>query len=229
MPFRMSFLFILFPAFGSYVYSFVFLRNQYTHIRTQIQHTVVLTYTRYVIPEDGDEMAHPNIFEVNANANNISLKSLKAAFPMRGNYHFRFLTSVNVSNGNSNSNGKGVSVWMDCSDDNAVVPLQNGGVFAKVSRISSGALSSSASSATTAATPVAARGAIQQETTERRNSEKLINFDSDQKPAPINTSTPSIVENDLLGLSSTTSSSAASSSSSSSSSQPTPVSVFSTG
>ena len=77
-------------------------------------------------------MAHPNIFEVNANANNISLKSLKAAFPMRGNYHFRFLTSVNVSNGNSNSNGKGVSVWMDCSDDNAVVP-QNGGVFAKVS------------------------------------------------------------------------------------------------
>ena len=166
--------------------------------------------SRYVIPEDGDEMAHPNIFELNNGANHVSLKSLKAAFPMKGTYHFRFLTSVNIGN------GKDISVWMDCSDDNATVPMQNGCIFAKLSRISSGISSSSSTAA------VAATISVPEEH-KRRNSDKLINFDADQKPTPITTTTAPLVENDLLGLSSS------SSPSSSSSTQQTPVSVFSTG
>ena len=168
-----------------------------------------------MVPEDGDEMAHPNIFEMNGGASNsVSLKSFRGAFPMKGDYHFRFLTSINIES------GKGITVWMDCSDEDAPVPLQNGGIFAKVSRIRANIPSSSAAPSVTFSNN-AAQGS------ERRNSEKLINFDSDQKPAQINTSVSSgAPENDLLGLSSTNS---PSSSSSSSSTQPTPVSVFSTG
>ena len=82
-----------------------------------------------MIPEDGDEIAHPNIFEVNTKQG-LTLGQLKKAFPVPGSYHFRFLTSVSAGS------SKPTSVWMDTTDENAPVPLNSSGqIFAKASRL----------------------------------------------------------------------------------------------
>ena len=78
-------------------------------------------------------MSHPNIFEINAQQQGITLSQLKKAFPMPGSYHFRFLTTIPNGNGNKN-----ISVWMDTTDENSNVPVNSTGqIFAKLSRVSS--------------------------------------------------------------------------------------------
>ena len=76
-------------------------------------------------------MSHPNIFEINAQQQGITLNQLKKAFPMPGSYHFRFLTTIPSGN-------KNISVWMDTTDENSTVPVNSTGqIFAKLSRVSS--------------------------------------------------------------------------------------------
>ena len=48
----------------------------------------------YVIPTDGDEFAHPNVFTIRydkrRNGGRITLEQIRKAFPIKGVYHFRF-------------------------------------------------------------------------------------------------------------------------------------------
>ena len=61
----------------------------------------------YHLPSDRDDSEHPNAFTVPKE--NITLGELKKAFPLPGTYHFRFKTDAGF--------------WLDCTDENACVPL----------------------------------------------------------------------------------------------------------
>lgn len=80
---------------------------------------------RYIVPEDGDDFSHPNVFEFFPK-NNPMLTEFKKAFPFPGNYHFRFLTVIDSVNSH---------VWLDVVNDNIELPLLNGGLFVKASRL----------------------------------------------------------------------------------------------
>ena len=107
----------------------------------------------YVVPEDGDtDEAHPNWVEVRGAGQQLKLGELRAAFPLPGTYHFRFKRAF-----------RGSAVWLDVLDDDAPVPVFEGAIIAKVSRLSarSGAVPASAASrgaaaATATATATAA-------------------------------------------------------------------------
>lgn len=50
---------------------------------------------RYHIPGDGDDPTHPNVFPMpGSSPHNLMLKSIQAAFPLPGDYLFRFKTRV---------------------------------------------------------------------------------------------------------------------------------------
>ena len=106
---------------------------------------------KYIIADDGDEISHPNIYTINSSSSSITLDIIKKVciytnnyfeiyyynyyyyyywktFPLPGEYYFRFLTLL----GND-------KVWLDFNDNNgSSVPLFDGGIFAKVSRLSIG-------------------------------------------------------------------------------------------
>ena len=48
---------------------------------------------RYVIYEDGDVLEHPNIFSVAPAGTALTLRDVRAAFPVPGRYHFRAMKS----------------------------------------------------------------------------------------------------------------------------------------
>lgn len=89
---------------------------------------------KYIIPEDGDDIEHPNVFTLpsSVSSNNITLNDIKKSFPLstRGEYHFRFLKALNPEN----------KVWLDITNDTDVLPIVNGAMFAKVSRITNGSI-----------------------------------------------------------------------------------------
>ena len=90
---------------------------------------VIMVFVKYFVPEDGDDHKHPNVFKVHgcASISALTLGLLKKSFPVEGNYHFRFLTSVPGAN---------AKVWLDVMDDTAALPQAEGNeIFAKVSRI----------------------------------------------------------------------------------------------
>lgn len=94
-----------------------------------------LAKNSYFIPEDGDSEDHPNIFLTSKSVQSgfsPRLKDIKHSFPMPGNYHFRFKTSLIPGTDREKS---AVAVWMDCVDDNQHVGVWRGTVFAKVTRI----------------------------------------------------------------------------------------------
>jgi hypothetical protein len=121
------------------------------------------------------------------------------AFPIPGVYHFRFLKNIGTH-----------IVWFDIADDAAVLPIFQGGIFSKVSRIA--APSSSASSSTSTKSGFSPSKPQQQQQQQqpsgvprapsndsngvppskapkpvigdRRNSEKLLKFD-DEVSSPI--------------------------------------------
>lgn len=78
---------------------------------------------KYIICEDGDDQVHPNVFNLSGHSNP-TLGMIKKAFPVPGEYHFRFLSTL----GNS-------KVWIDILDNNASLPSIDGGIFMKVSRL----------------------------------------------------------------------------------------------
>lgn len=84
------------------------------------------TYVCYHLPSDRDEADHPNAFTINKQADDITLKDIKDAFPIPGQYHFRF--KVKIENG---------SYWLDCTDDKVYVPVFSPRrIVAKVLRLS---------------------------------------------------------------------------------------------
>lgn len=80
------------------------------------------TCIKYFIPEDGDDQNHPNICFVSSNQPNLG--DLKKSFPVPGDYHFRFLRGIGD-----------MKVWLDYNDDSLTLPITDGSIFAKVSRM----------------------------------------------------------------------------------------------
>ncbi len=113
------------------------------------------------------------------------------AFPVPGSYHFRFLKNI----------GSHI-VWLDAVDDGAALPVFQGSIFIKVSRIANS--SSSAASVGFGATAPAPSAFSQPEpsprvneaasapppvkapkpSVEKQKSEKLLKFDDDITASP---------------------------------------------
>ena len=174
-------------------------------------------FVKYFIPEDGDEQAHPNVFRLDSTQPTFSeIKSVSStqvqiilsfvftrhllkpfqAFPVAGNYHFRFLKNI----------GSHI-VWLDVVDDGSALPTFQGSLFIKASRIanSSSAAASTrqdfapslpafqqpaetssprASEAATVSPPVKAP---KPPLADKQKSEKLLKFDDDGASSPRNT------------------------------------------
>lgn len=67
---------------------------------------------QYFILEDGDDMNHPNVFEINDSflvQNGVQVGKIKEYFPLPGKYHFRFMKKIGST-----------QVWMDTKDNNEV-------------------------------------------------------------------------------------------------------------
>ena len=91
---------------------------------------------RYFLPEDGDNEDAPNVFlapKPNRPGYPPLLGQIKNAFPLPGTYHYRFKTAL-VPGTDREKNA--VPVWMDCVDDSQPVPVWQGSIIAKVTRIS---------------------------------------------------------------------------------------------
>ena len=84
------------------------------------------TYVCYHIPSDRDEEEHPNAFAIHKPAEEVTLLDVKKAFPLPGEYHFRF--KVKIDSG---------SYWVDFTQNDACVPTWGPRrIVAKVLRIS---------------------------------------------------------------------------------------------
>jgi len=163
---------------------------------------------KYFIPEDGDDAQHPNVFVMAENGNGITLSQIKTRFPLPGEYHFRLFKEIDR-----------MRVWMDIMDDSAVLPVENGTILLKVSRIigqptpatafAPNVGSNTGYKATTPSVinPVPAPG-------RREDTDKLLNFADDEpfvNPVQANVASPMVstaatFDDDLLGMSSTSSS-----------------------
>lgn len=121
---------------------------------------------KYIIPEDGDEVQHPNVFSMQGSSSSLTLGALKRSFPLPGSYHFRFLHSSGSE-----------KVWLDVSDDGASVPSGDDGIFAKISRIANSNGNGIAPINTQTLAPPSDKSA--------RTSERLINFDIDGGLSPV--------------------------------------------
>ena len=82
------------------------------------------TLVHYVIPEDGDDFEHPNVFAVQIGLKRLAIKDVVDKFPLPGEYHFRFKSTF-----------KKTFVWEDAVDFSAPVPTYQGQVSLKVSRL----------------------------------------------------------------------------------------------
>lgn len=78
----------------------------------------------YVVPSDGDDFAHPNVFTVKCSAKKLTLSRIAKSFPIPGRYHFRFKMKWRET-----------FVWLDVTEPSVNVPLFRGSVFIKAARI----------------------------------------------------------------------------------------------
>eukprot|EP00928_Gymnodinium_smaydae_P095457 TRINITY_DN8215_c0_g1_i1.p1 TRINITY_DN8215_c0_g1~~TRINITY_DN8215_c0_g1_i1.p1 ORF type:complete len:185 (-),score=46.33 TRINITY_DN8215_c0_g1_i1:188-742(-) len=118
----------------------------------------------YHIPNDGDDPETPNAFPLIRPDGGIRLQHVRAKFPLPGSYHFRFKLKI----------GDNPPVWMDVTNEESQVPLFEGRIVAKVTRISwgaaaGGAAARSGSATTSAASPQAAASPIAQNGGARSN------------------------------------------------------------
>lgn len=136
---------------------------QLSEVRTASRMALLV---KYIIPEDGDEVQHPNVFSMQGSSSSVTLGTIKRSFPLPGSYHFRFLHSSG-----------GEKVWLDVSEDGASVPSGHDGIFAKISRI--------ANSNGNGIAPINTQTPAPQGDKSARTSERLINFDSDGGLSPV--------------------------------------------
>ena len=78
----------------------------------------------YFVPEDYDSTDEFNAFGIEKNIEEIKLKDIRKAFPLIGEYHFRFKNLINKS-----------IVWMDLNSDECLALLFQNKIFLKVTRI----------------------------------------------------------------------------------------------
>ena len=77
----------------------------------------------YYIPEDRDELTMPNAFALSKAINDVTLTDIADAFPLEGEYFFRFKYKYNDA-----------SVWLDLSNKACKVPKCDGKIIMKVTR-----------------------------------------------------------------------------------------------
>ena len=82
------------------------------------------TLVNYVIAEDVDDFEHPNVFAVHKNIEKLCISDIIDAFPLPGDYHFRFKVDF-----------KKTFVWEDAVHMDVPVPTYKGGVSLKISRL----------------------------------------------------------------------------------------------
>jgi len=82
------------------------------------------TIVYYHIPGDQDESQHPNAYPIHKTE--VKLRDVREKFPLPGTYHFRFKYRIE----------KNVFVWLDFTNEDAVVPTYNNRIIAKALRIS---------------------------------------------------------------------------------------------
>lgn len=128
-------------------------------------------FVKYFIPEDGDEQLHPNVFKIQQQGQQVALGTIKKSFPLPGSYHFRFLHCAG-------NNGSSSRVWLDVVDDDALIPVTDDGILAKVSRIHNNRCEGQEGRNINGAS-FPSKINTQQSEKSRPTSEKLINFDSD--------------------------------------------------
>lgn len=102
--------------------------SNYLSTRVRANRTIILIrmhVVRYIVPEDGDDERHPNVFRVES-AGPLTLAVLKQEFPLPGIYFFRALRTIG-----------GQQLWMDVIEDSSlVVPEgEEANIFLKVSRL----------------------------------------------------------------------------------------------
>ena len=78
---------------------------------------------RYHVPEDGDDAAHPNVFEL-VSEGAVRVGDVRRHFPLPGRFHLRFRRRV-----------AGLEVWADAADDAAPAPRLAGRILVKASRL----------------------------------------------------------------------------------------------
>jgi len=79
----------------------------------------------YYVPEDKDDPEVPNAFGINIPQEEVRFSDIKQMFPLEGEYIFRFKYKYNSNN-----------VWMDLPSDTTKLPLFNGKITMKATRIS---------------------------------------------------------------------------------------------
>ena len=88
------------------------------------------------MPEDGDLESQPNVF-LAPKARNPNMPptfgQIRDAFPMPGQYHFRFKSALVPGTDREKS---AMAVWMDVVEERQPVPTWRNGIVVKVSRIS---------------------------------------------------------------------------------------------
>jgi hypothetical protein len=84
------------------------------------------TYVCYHIPSDRDDEEHPNAFAIPKPAEEVTLRDIRQAFPVPGDYHFRFKVKMETG-----------SYWIDFTEGNSCVPTWGSRrIIAKVLRLS---------------------------------------------------------------------------------------------
>jgi len=78
----------------------------------------------YVVPADGDQFEHPNVFTVKCSVKKLTLSRITKSFPIPGRYHFRFKMKW-----------RDTYVWLDVTEPSVKVPLFEGKVCIKAARI----------------------------------------------------------------------------------------------
>lgn len=162
-----------------------------------------MVWVRYFVPEDGDDLNHPNAFRVNSSGS-LSLGEVKKAFPLPGTFEFRMLKQIG-----------GRNVWWDLRNDSDAIA--GNAVLLKAYRV----LTASPTPAPVAASPA------QRETARpvvREEGLLDLNDSSPTVAAPMSTPTPTqpvkaaapaplippaSFDDDLLGIHSAPSSSSA--------------------
>lgn len=95
-----------------------------------------MTTIRYFVPEDGDLETEPNVFLAPKSRHPNSPPSfgqIRDAFPLPGQYHFRFKSALVPGTDRDKS---AMAVWMDVVEERQPVPTWRGSIVVKVSRVS---------------------------------------------------------------------------------------------
>ena len=70
-------------------------------------------HVAYIIPSDGDVLEQPNIFPLSGPVDKITLRQVVDAFPLPGEYHFRFKSQYEKT-----------YIWLDATAMDEVVPCR---------------------------------------------------------------------------------------------------------